>query len=444
MKQQINIIKLYFFHVSHVQARRDCSSRGTAAQGRSQAIPDYLLDQEVRDKVLLEIARKAVMKHWVIGVDLGMEYCDIVNCVPENETYAYEKRFRVLHRWKQQQGRDATNRSLINGLAGCKNKLLLDVIRDAVLGGLSPDDECRDGPTPTVTQPLLRVIPLPFLVFVSTALAFGQQWMVYWLKGVLAECERRKNENACLSHEIAKLREKCTVVEHERDEERDKSRKLSLELERFEQLGIESSIVDLIRKRNNGVFKEEPPGDSVVPENTIVSFSSSESISQLETSTQLGYFPHQSSSQHTDPPTRRSFKLITDVKSISFASVSSFDKKITRKTETVPNDNPLFSKTLPPGVDVSSEPEVLTPDVDEDQDQTEDDDSSFDDENDTSNCTPPTSNSQIQAESNLEDWLEGSINPVISVGTGRDYSSLIDEDARMEWANPPSPKRQKV
>ena len=435
-----------------------------------------MLDQQASEQTLSVVAREAVMfSERAIGTSLGMKYTEIKNCIPENERDVCERKFHVLYQWTRLKGKNATNRALIRGLVRCgSDQALLDrVVSDLLIDDL--DDVSHDGPTTTTGLPVASppnqrlTIPISFFVIVCTVVSAGFPWVVNWLQETLLECERRKTENVSLRKEYAEkceenaqlheayaqLRTQCTQAENERDDEREKSHRLSVELEKLRHSETLGSVC------SSSTFKEEPPGDRKVPENT-TSFSSSGSTGQLDIcTTQLGNFPlpfqllDLSSSQqnpfmpcqsldvpagqHNDSSTLHSFKIVANVE-LNISSVSSLTQEAIYPADTSSSE----SQDVPPQVNESSELEALTPDMDEDCA-----DSSLNDDNDdnkTSECTPsPTTVSQIQSESNLEvAWLEIPIEGIAHVGTKRDYSLLHDEDAQMEWANSPGPKRQKI
>ena len=415
-------------------------------------MPSYLLDQEASEKTLSLIARESVMfTERELGTSLGMEYRDIVRCV-EDERIVRERKFKVLYQWKRQNGRDASNRALIRGLARCgTDRVLLESVVHDILIDEGLNDVSHDGPTtttdlPVTSQPNQRfMIPMSFFVFVLTVVKAGFPWA--WLQQMLVEYERKKAENVSLSKErnemreaYAQLRTQCTQAENERDDEREKSRRLSVELEKLRHSEKFGSVC------SNSIFKEEPPGDRKIAENT-TSFSSLGSTSQLDIcTTQFGNFPlllqpldmppsqrnplmlcqslDVSIGQHDDSSTLHRLKIVANVE-FNVSSASSPTKEAI-----YPDDNHSSSEcqAVPLQVNISSELEVLTPDVDEDCNS----DSSLNDDSETSECAPSsTAVSQI-------------IKHVIHVGTKRDYSLLHNKDAQTEWANSPGPKRQKI
>lgn len=78
-----------------------------------------------------------------IGINLGLENREIVGCNSENERSTVERIYNVLLRWKQQNGREATNRHLIHGLAECEpsDPVLLDHVANVLLEGSGVQDD---------------------------------------------------------------------------------------------------------------------------------------------------------------------------------------------------------------------------------------------------------------------------------------------------------------
>ena len=354
----------------------------------------------------------------MIGVELGIAYRDIANCLKESESSPYEKRFSVLYLWKRQRGRGATNRALIAGLARCgSDRKLLELVSDAILRSQDPDGGSHDAPVVSPHSSLLNQVPPNLLMVVSVAVAC-QLSMLHCLRELLAERKQREEELAYLRSENARLH----VVEQECD-------KLSQEVERLR--CPESSEAEPVRgvhvpESGSDSHLKEPLGDRTVP-------GQSASLSSTE-STLLG------SSFTAGPPfsfTTNTGSLVIRETILPTPNVLQSEPEglnLASQGNVIPEDD-VFSRSL--------ESEALTPDMDEDQGQMnntfDDDDSKFS----SSNTPSPKTSNHSQPESHLvTPWLNTSIEYVIRAGTRREHPTQLSEEAG--WPSTPSPKQRKV
>ena len=97
-----------------------------------KGLPLSLLNELASDKVLLEVSRMTMCETEILGCALGIEACDIYNCLPENSFTRRDKKMEVLQLWKRQKGKDATNRSLLSGIErpGTLDRQLIEVVVD--------------------------------------------------------------------------------------------------------------------------------------------------------------------------------------------------------------------------------------------------------------------------------------------------------------------------
>ena len=363
----------------------------------------------------------------MLGVELGLAYSDVSNCLPENESSPYEKKFKVLYLWKRQKGQNATNRALIEGIARCGlDTKLYEHISEVILQDQGADS--HDVPVASIHPSLFNQGHLNLLMIFNTVVACH----LHMFHLLMSDRERREEETALLRIETARLVERCSVVERERDN-------LSLEVERLQCL-ITSKAGAVPEPGSGCCIKEEHLGDKTVLGESD-SFSSSESSSQPD----LGVSSVATSQAGVPFTADPSFGFSNNTEPFAIGET------VLPIENTLPSQPVCFN--LQSQVDVSCEDEsvevnlepdheALTPDIhDQMNDSLDKNDSS---KFSSPHTSSPKPNSPSQPESYLASQLPNSpIESVIVIhaGTRREHPQLLNEEAQMDW---PSPKYKKV
>ena len=92
-------------------------------------LPASLLGKLPSIKVLFEVARKTMCEPEWLGYGLGMEACDIFNCISIDTPTRQFKKVEILQLWIRQKGKDATYRSLLECIwEDSQNRQLVEAI----------------------------------------------------------------------------------------------------------------------------------------------------------------------------------------------------------------------------------------------------------------------------------------------------------------------------
>ena len=103
----------------------------------------FLLHQQPSDKILNEVARRSVCSVLELGIQLGLEQCDVVNRLPAE--LPLERKIELLLLWKRQKGHYASNDILLTALYQCgSDTSLLQTVIDIILYE-NTSDEGNDG-----------------------------------------------------------------------------------------------------------------------------------------------------------------------------------------------------------------------------------------------------------------------------------------------------------
>ena len=101
-----------------------------------------LLVKQPSDKLLNEVARRSVSSVLELGIQLGLEQCDVVNRLPTE--LPIERKIELLLLWKRQKGNLASNRTLLTALYQCgSDTSLLQTAIEIILFENTSHDEDR-------------------------------------------------------------------------------------------------------------------------------------------------------------------------------------------------------------------------------------------------------------------------------------------------------------
>ena len=168
-------------------------------------LPLWILEAQVSDVVLLEVAKRSMCDILPLGLALELEPYEIYNRIPENGT-RLDRKVELLQLWKRQKGYDATYRLLLLGIArSTTDKQLLEKITDCILDyGLKRGDDSRLASRQSYTSSSVH-------------------------DDLVHEC----HEMVHLRDEIKLLKQHCAVLEQKLSIEQENSYKLSKELDQL-------------------------------------------------------------------------------------------------------------------------------------------------------------------------------------------------------------------
>ena len=168
-------------------------------------LPLWILEAQVNDVVLLEVAKRSMCDILPLGLALELEPYEIYNRIPENGT-RLDRKVELLQLWKRQKGHDATYRLLLVGVArSTSDKQLLEKITDCILNyGPKRGDDNGSAYRQSCTSSSVH-------------------------DGFMQECPGMVH----LRDEIELLKQSCVVLEQKLIIEQENSYKLSKELDQL-------------------------------------------------------------------------------------------------------------------------------------------------------------------------------------------------------------------